>query len=144
MEINILRDYGQMNISSKRHVDSLINQINVKGLGNEKNITLDLTDCQTDYPETPKLIDFLLNHLLSLTDHKKLQIIFNGLGNNEIYILHDIVLEGNYFGINNKINSPDEVTEWTKKMNIKLKKDNITMTILYTPEDKTYTYGEEI
>jgi hypothetical protein len=142
MNINVFQDYGQMNVSSKRHVDNLINQIKSKGLSNDKSITLDLTTCQTDYPETPKFIDFLLNHLSSLEGKKKFKIIFNGLGINEIYILHDLILEGKYFGIYNKINSPDEVNKWTKIMNSKLKIENITLTILYTPDNKTYTYGE--
>lgn len=141
MEIKVIEEFGQINISSKRHVENLINSINNNGLGNDKEIILDITGCQTDYPETPKLVDLLLFHLSKLDGEKYLKIIFNGLGNKELFLLHDLILEGNYFEILNKINDPSDVSIWTEIMNQKLKENNIIMTILYVPENKTYTYG---
>jgi len=142
MDLNISKDFGQINVSSQRHVDRVINKIKEIGLGDVHDIILNLENCQTDYPETPKLIDFILVHLSKLEGKKELQILFNGLGNKEIYLLHDIILEGNYFGIHNKIDSEDEVTTWTKIMNEKLIINNILLTIIYTPENKKYTYGK--
>ena len=142
MDLNISKDFGQINVSSQRHVDRVINKIKEIGLGDVHDIILNLENCQTDYQETPKLIDFILVHLSKLEGKKELQILFNGLGNKEIYLLHDIILEGNYFGIHNKIDSEDEVTTWTKIMNEKLIINNILLTIIYTPENKKYTYGK--
>jgi hypothetical protein len=142
MDINVITDYNQFNISSQRHVNGLIKKIIDKGLGNDNCINLDLTDCQTDYPETPRLIDFLLDHLAKLNGEKELNIQFNGLGNKELYILHDLILDGKYFSITQKINSPNEVTEWSRIMSAKLKTDNIIIVIHYTPDNKIYTYGK--
>lgn len=143
MEINVLKDFDQINISSKRHIDNLIEKIKGIGLGNDKSICLDLTDCQTDYPETPRLIDFLLFHLAGLEGKKELKIIFNGLGSKELYILHDIVLEGKYFEIHNKITSPEEVFKWTEIMKRKLSNDGIRLEIFYLTDNKSFLYGED-
>lgn len=142
MIINVIKDFGQINVSSQRHVNKLISEINQKGLGNSLLIELNLEGCQTDYPETPKLIDFFLEHLSNQTGKKELHIKFNGLGTKELYILYDIILEGSYFNIHEKSESDEELSRWKQKIDDKLKSKGVVLKITYTPENKIYTYGK--
>ena len=139
---NIVDEFNQINISGQRHINNLIEKIKNAGIGNDLEIELNLEDCQTDYPETPKLVDYFLNHLSSLTGNKVLTIKFNGLGTKEIYILYDIILEGEYFGIHEKIDSEEELSKWKLQINSKLRENNICMEIRYTTENTTFTYGQ--
>lgn len=138
---NVATDYNHINISSPRHINKLITDINIDNFDNETEIELNLEGCLTDYPNTPRLISFLLEKLALSDGHKELTIKLDGLGNKEIYILYDIVLEGKFFGINEKITPDQKLDVWHERMNNILLDNNITLIIHYTPEDITYKYG---
>lgn len=140
-EFNILSDYAQLNISGERHVLFLIEEIKKKGLVNETEIILNLEGCQTDYPETPKFIDFFLSHLAKQTGKKKLTIKYNGLATKEIYVLYDIILEGDFFDIHEKIDSDADLNRWKEKINSKLKYLGITMIVINTADNEYFNYG---
>lgn len=140
---NIVEDFNQINISSQRHVNKLIKDIIAIGLKNENEIILNLEGCQTDYPHTPRLIDFFLNSLEKVNGKKKLKIKFDGLGTKEIYILYDIILEGDFFNIMEKIEKEQELDKWRLKMKKILKSKNILLEINYTPKNKLYVYGDD-
>ena len=139
---NIINDHNQINISSQRHVNKLIEDIKLKSFESENEILLNIEGCQTDYPNTPRLIDFFLNHLAKIDGKKVLKIKYDGLGTKEIYILYDIILEGNFFNIKEKIETDQELDKWKSKMNSILRSNNILLEIHYTPDNKTYIYGE--
>jgi len=138
---NIANDYNHINISSPRHINKLMAKINLDDFDNEAQIELNLKGCLTDYPNTPRLISFFLERLATIDGHKELIIKLDGLGNKEIYILYDIVLEGKFFGINEKIAPDQKLDAWHERMNAILVDKNMTLTILYTPEDIKYQYG---
>lgn len=138
---NIVADFNHINISSPRHINKLITEINRDNFDNETQIELNLEGCLTDYPNTPRLISFFLEKLAKIDGHKELTIKLDGLGNKEIYILYDIVLEGDFFGINEKIIPDQKLDEWHDRMNSILLNKNISLTIHYTPEDIKYQYG---
>lgn len=136
---NIVEEYGFLNISSKRHVNNLIEKI---VLNNDKTIVLNLEGCQTDYPHTPRLVDYFLYALAKEIGRKKLTIKFNGLGTKEIYILYDIILEGEFFKINEKIEDEKETGKWREIINAILKQSNIILEIIYTTDNTIYEYGK--
>lgn len=137
----IATDYNHINISSPRHINRLIEEINIYDFVDETQIELNLEGCLTDYPNTPRLISFFLEKLALIDGHKELIIRLDGLGNKEIYILYDIVLEGNFFGINEKITPDQKLDVWHERMNTILESKNMTLSIFYTPEDIKYQYG---
>jgi hypothetical protein len=142
IRINVIDDFNQIKIAQVRHINELIEKIVTKNiLSNEIEIILNIEGCIADYPATPKFIDFFLDHLSKQNGNKKLNILFDGLGNKEIYILYILVLEGDFFGINNKIDSEEEIDSWKQIINEKLKEKNIILTVTFTPDKKVYNYG---
>lgn len=143
-QFNIIEEFHQLNVSGLRHVTRLISQLAEKGMGTERDITLNLEGCQTDYPVTPFFIDYFLNHLTSIQGHKTLTILFNALGT-EIYLLYDVVLEGNYFDIHEKAESEKDLISWKQKINNKLIENHITMILKNTSETPSqFVYGEKL
>lgn len=141
-KINIYDDYNHIKLMQSRHVNELITKIeNSGGLGNEKEIELNIEDCVTNYPSTPMLIDYFLNHLSHFEGEKNLVIKLGGLGNKEIYILFTLVLGGEFFNIHDKIENDDEIVKWKEIINKKLKEKKIVLRVLYTPDRTEYTYG---
>lgn len=140
--INVADDFNQIKISQARHINELIIKINNANLlGNETEIELNIEGCITDYPATPKLIDYFLNHLSNQEGEKKLNIKFDGLGNKEVYLLYILVLEGEFFGIKDKIDNEEDVDIWKKIIDKKLKEKNIQLIVTFTPNNKMYNYG---
>lgn len=144
MEINSITHFNQIKLAQERHVKELIQKIETKGgLGTESIITVNIEGCTTDYPATPKLLDYFLNHLVQQEGMKELTIVLDGLGNKLIYILYILVLEGSFFGINDKIENEEEVNKWETIINNKLMESNIFLKIIFTPDNKEYTYGKQ-
>lgn len=142
MVINVVEDYNQIKLAQERHIQSLIEQLCQKSiLSNETDIELNIEGCTTDYPATPKLIDFFLFHLSAQSGKKNLCIKLDGLGNKQIYILYILVLEGDYFKINEKIENEDEIDKWINIINTKLQEHNISLKVIFTPDNKEYNYG---
>lgn len=142
VKINIADDYNQIKINHVRHISKLIEKIEKKDvLGNEIGIELNIEGCITDYPATPRFIDYFLNHLSNQNGEKKLHIKVDGVGNKEVYILSILVLEGKFFEINNKIDNEEEVGIWKKIIDGKLKEKNISLKVTFTPDKKEYSYG---
>lgn len=140
--VNVFENFNQIKLAQERHIDSLIEKLKSKNvLKDDPEIELNIEGCTTDYPATPKLVDFFLFHLSSLEGNKKLCIKLDGLGNKLIYILNILVLEGEYFGINEKVESEGEVNKWIQIINNKLNEQNISLKIIFTPDDKEYSYG---
>jgi hypothetical protein len=140
--INVINDFSHIKLAQERHVNELISAIENKGiLGNETEIELNIEECITDYPATPKLIDYFLNHLSRQDGIKKLEVKLDGLGNKEVYILYILVLEGEFFGINDKIEAEAEIDTWRKVIDQKLREKNILLNVIYTPDNKEYHYG---
>jgi hypothetical protein len=141
-KINVENDFNHIKLAQERHVNELISKIEDKGvIKNTTEIELNIEGCITDYPATPKLIDYFLNHLCAKNGQKKLIIKLDGLGNKEIYILYILVLEGVFFGINDKIENEAEVNTWKEVIDQKLKDENISLKVIYTTENKEYNYG---
>lgn len=141
--INVVSDFNQIKIAQERHVNDLIKKIKDAGVvENEKHIELNLEGCITDYPATPRLIDYFLEHLSGLDGDKSLYIKLDGLGNKLVYILYILVLEGHFFGISDKVENENEVDKWVDLINQKLKEKNITLKILFTPNGSEYNYGK--
>jgi hypothetical protein len=141
--INVVQDFKHIKLASKKYVDEIISKIeSSKVLENETEIELNIEECVTDYPSTPRFIDYFLYHLSEQQNGKKKLIIkLNGLGNKEVYILYILVLEGKFFDINNKIDNEDEIEQWRTIINQKLKDSNISLKIIFTPDNKEYDYG---
>ncbi|MPM46787.1 hypothetical protein SDC9_93493 [bioreactor metagenome] len=140
--INVVEDYNQVKLGQERHIESFIDELREKNiLKNETEIELSIENCTTDYPATPRLIDFFLSHLSAQQGNKKLCIKVDGLGNKQIYILYILVLEGAYFGINEKIENEDEIDKWVEIIDNKLKENNISLKVIFTPDNKEYNYG---
>lgn len=140
--INIVNDFNHIKIAQERHIHELLEKIKSKDVfGNETEIELNIEGCITDYPATPKFIDFFLNYLSNQDGEKKLHIKLDGLGNKEVYILYILVLEGAFFGIKDKIDNEEEISKWQKIMDEKLIEKNIWLKVTFTPDGKEYNYG---
>jgi hypothetical protein len=62
--INIEKDFNHIKLAQERHVNELIAKIeSSKVLRNSAEIELNIEECITDYPATPKLIDYFLDYL---------------------------------------------------------------------------------
>lgn len=144
LKINVQEDFDQIKIAQERHIKELIEKINEKNiLKNETELEINIENCVTDYPATPKLIDFFLNHLSNQNGEKKIHIKLNGLGNKQLYILYILVLEGDFFEIHNKIDNEDEIGKWIGLINRKLIENNIILTVTYTTNGQRYDYGKK-
>lgn len=142
ISINIIEDFSQIKMTQMRHVNNLIVKIEEKNvLGIETEIKLNIEGCTTDYPATPKLIDYFLDHLSNQIGDKSLNIKLDGLGNKQVYILYILIFEGDFFGIKEKINSDEEVEKWKIIIDKKLIEKNIKLKVTYTPDNKIYEYG---
>ena len=140
--INVVDDYNQIKIAQVRHINELIEKIQKKDvLGNETDIELNIEGCITDYPATPKFIDYFLNHLSNQEAEKKLHIKFDGLGNKDVYLLYILVLEGKFFGIKDKFDNEEDVGIWKKIIDKRQKEKSIQFIVTYTPNNKKYYYG---
>jgi hypothetical protein len=140
--INVDQDYNLFRLEQERHINELISRIeNDGGLGIETELEINIEECTTDYPATPKLLDYFLEHLSNQRGKKMLTVKLNGLGNKESYILCTLVLEGNFFSIYDKIDKEEDIGRWKEVINKILKDKEIVLQVIYTPEQKKYIYG---
>lgn len=112
-------------------------------LSNYKDIELNLTSCRLGYPSTPRFIDLFLEHLSKQEGDKSLTIKMGCISYFEWVCLNIIVLEGNFFGVTEKINSTEELDCVKIVINDKLQNNHIHMTIELDNKEKTcFNYGE--
>ena len=136
------RDYKKLYQSHS--VNIYTSDILSKGILNKsKNIELDITSCRLSYPATPRFIDLFLKHLSSQEGDKTLKIKMGCISYFEWVCLNIIVLEGIFFGINQKISSEEDMDCVKKKINKKLQEYNIHMTVELDNKEKTsFDYGK--
>lgn len=137
--------YGYTKLYQPYSVEEYLKEIEDKNmLEDYKEIELSLLSCRLGYPSTPHYIDFFLNHLSKLDGYKKLIIKMGCISYFEWVCLNIIVLEGTFFGVNNKLSSNEDVEYVKKVMSDKLNHYRIHMTILLNDLNNTsYNYGYE-
>lgn len=140
-KLNIIEDYKHYQIANIRHTNLLLDKIKDINFGNETEIELNIEGCMTDYPATPIFMDYFLFHLENQEGQKEFTIILDGIYNKEIYILYDIVLEGDFFNIKEKNGSEEEIKVWKEIINKKLKNENIIIKIIISHDKKEFFYG---
>lgn len=117
--------------------------LNENLLNNSRSIELDITFCRLGYPSTPHFIDLFLEHLAKLEGKKSLVIEMGCISYSEWVCLNVIVLEGEFFGIMEKINSKEELDCVKKTIDEKLKDNEIIMTVVLDDKEKTtFCYGK--
>lgn len=137
------RGFQKLYLSSK--VDVYKTAINEEGLlGNYKHVKLDVTSCRLGYPSTPQFIDLFLEHLARQDGKKSLLIKMGCISYFEWVCLNIIVLEGTFFGVNEKLSSMEDLNQVKENVNQKLKSSNIVMTVELDNDEKTFfSYGEK-
>ncbi len=138
-KISVKNDYGTINISNLLNVNMIIEKIKQINLG--KEICLDLKGCLTDYPNTPKLVDYFLKLLEKQEGKKVLCIIYTGIGTKELHVLHDFVLDGEFFRIKKEDAGRNNLEYWIDIINKKLKEHNIELIIDCPIDNAKYKYG---
>lgn len=135
--------YGYKKLYQPYSVDEYLEDIRNKQLLKKyREIELNLQSCRLGYPSTPRYIDFFLYHLSKLEGKKKLIIKMGCISYFEWVCLNIIVLEGSFFGVNNKLNSNEDVDRVKKTMIEKLNQYNIQMVIVLNDSKNTsYNYG---
>lgn len=125
-------------------VGGYIEEINDRNLLSDyKSIELDITSCRLGYPSTPRFIDLFLEHLSKQEGKKSLTIKMGCISYFEWVCLNIIVLEGAFFGVNEKINSTEDLDHIKKLVDDKLKANQIHMTLeLDNSENTCFYYGE--
>lgn len=112
-------------------------------LQDRKNIELDITLCRLGYPSTPHFIDLFLDHLSKQDGDKTLIIKMGCISYYEWVCLNIIILEGDFFGVNEKINTSEDMDRVKKIMNKKLHECDMHMTIMLDNDEKTrFDYGK--
>ena len=141
--INLVQDYTHRKLADIQFVQELIKKLEGENkLANYKHIVLDICGCRVGYPATPQLIDYFLNHLLKQNGEKTLTVKMNAIANVEWIFLNLLVLEGEFFAINDKINSEEDLTKSKQLMNEKLKQTNIAFNVIVSNGEE-YKYGNQ-
>lgn len=139
--ILVKESFDERNLTNAININLLIDKISKSiDFQNEINISLDLTGCITDYPETPRLIDYFLQILAKQHGEKTLNIIYTGIGTNELHVLYDIVIENRFFDITKETTKTN--SDWIQIIHDKLKGKGIILTVSCPVDNKNYTYGK--
>lgn len=112
-------------------------------LTNSKSIELDITSCRLGYPATPQFVDLFLEHLAKMDGEKSLIIKMGCISYSEWVCLNVIVLEGEFFGIMEKMDSNEDLARVKEVVNKKLTENGIVMTIILDDTtQKPFEYGK--
>lgn len=112
-------------------------------LTNSKSIELDITSCRLGYPATPQFVDLFLEHLAKLDGEKSLKIKMGCISYSEWVCLNVIVLEGEFFGVMEKMNSNEDLVRVKEIVNKKLVENGMVMTIVLDDiTQKSFEYGK--
>ena len=140
--INVVQDYAHRKLADTQFVQELINKMEKENkLANHKHIELDICGCRVGYPATPQFIDYFINHL-SRQNGGTLTVKMNAIANFEWIFLNLLVLEGDFFAINDKINSEDDLAKSKELINKKLEQTNIAFNVIVSNGEK-YEYGNK-
>ena len=141
--INLVRDYVHRKLADTQFVQELIKKMEKENkLANYKHIELDICGCRVGYPATPQFIDYFLNHLSKQNGEKTLIVKMNAIANFEWIFLNLLVLEGDFFAINDKINSEEDVIKSKELINKKLEQTKIAFNVIVSNGEK-YKYGNQ-
>ena len=141
--INVVQDYAHRKLADIQFVQELIKKLEGENkLASYKHIVLDICGCRVGYPATPQFIDYFLNHLSKQNGEKTLTVKMNAIANVEWIFLNLLVLEGNFFAINDKINSGEDLARPKILINEKLKQTNIAFSVNVSNGEE-YNYGNQ-
>ena len=140
--INLVQDYAHRKLADTQFVQELIEKMKEENkLANHEHIELDICGCRVGYPATPQFIGYFLNHL-SRQNGGTLTVKMNAIANFEWIFLNLLVLEGDFFAINDKINSEDDLAKSKELINKKLEQTNIAFNVIVSNGEK-YEYGNK-
>ena len=146
MENNCIKasEEGFTKLYKNDAVDGYKKEVESRNLLTEsKSIELDITSCRLGYPSTPQFVDLFLEHLAKMEGEKSLVIKMGCISYSEWVCLNVIVLEGNFFGIMEKMKSEEDLGWVKEKINKKLIENRMAMTIILDgTEQNPFKYGK--
>lgn len=132
----ILKEFHISNLGRESNIRKICSMLNLT----ECDVTLDIRECNIDYPATSKLLDTILE-LLAQMDNRKQFIILYDINFDEIILLQYFVVGSSFLDISNKCN---DVEEYRQLINVILEEKKISLIIKIQEGDKeikNYSYG---